>query len=42
MFEQGIVSPAPRVYVGHFPLSTPEAKAVYNFTLTHNFKLILA
>lgn len=41
-FEQGFISPAPRDYVGHFPLSTPEARAVYNFTLEHNFKLILA
>lgn len=41
-FEQGFVSPAPRDYVGHFPLSTPEASAIYNFTLDHNFRLILA
>lgn len=41
-FEQGFVSPAPRDYVGLYPLSTPEAKAVYNFTLSHNFRLILA
>lgn len=36
------MSPAPRDYVGHFPLSTPEASAIYNFTLLHNFRLILA
>ena len=41
-FEQGFTTPAPRDYVGHFPLSTPEAKDVYNFTLNHNFSLILA
>ena len=38
----GFVTPAPRDYVGSYPLSTPEAMAVYNFTLAHNFRLILA
>ncbi|MCL2382829.1 MAG: M14 family metallocarboxypeptidase [Oscillospiraceae bacterium] len=41
-FGQGFVSPAPRDYVGLTPLSTPEAKAIYDFTLMHDFKLILA
>lgn len=41
-FSQGFTSPAPRDYVGHFPLSTPEAQAVYTFTLAHEFRLILA
>jgi len=40
-FEQGFVSPAPRDYVGEGPLVAPEAIAVYNFTLMHNFRLIL-
>lgn len=41
-FEQGFTTPAPRDYVGSSPLSTPEAIAVYNFTLSRNFRLILA
>lgn len=34
--------PAPRDFVGFGPLTEPEALAVYNFTLTHNFRLVLA
>lgn len=41
-YEQGFTSPAPRDFVGSGPLVTPEALAVYNFTLAHNFRLILA
>lgn len=41
-FEQGFVSPAPRDFVGDAPLSAPESRAVYEFTLNHDFKLILA
>lgn len=41
-FAQGFVSPAPRDYVGSAPLTQPESLAVYNFTLKHNFRLILA
>lgn len=41
-FAQGFVSPAPRDYVGTAPLTQPEAIAIYNFTLEHNFRLILA
>ena len=41
-FSQGFTSPAPRDYVGDVPLVAPEALAVYNFTLSHNFELILA
>lgn len=41
-FSQGFTSPAPRDYVGDGPLVAPEALAVYNFTLSHNFELILA
>ena len=40
-FEQGFVNPAPRDYVGDGPLVAPEAIALYNFTLMHNFRLIL-
>lgn len=41
-FEQGFTSPAPRDFVGQGPLVTPEALAIYNFTLSHNFKLVIA
>ena len=40
-FEQGFTSPAPRDYVGEGPLVAPESIALYNFTLMHNFRLIL-
>lgn len=40
-FAQGFTSPAPRDYVGEQPLVAPEAIALYNFTLMHNFRLIL-
>jgi len=41
-FSQGFTSPAPRDFVGDGPIVSPEALAVYNFTLSHNFELILA
>lgn len=41
-FAQGYTKPAPRDFVGYGPLTEPEALAIYNFTLTHNFRLILA
>lgn len=41
-YAQGYTSPAPRDYVGEAPLTAPESTAVYNFTLEHNFRLILA
>jgi len=41
-FAQGFTTPAPRDFVGDGPLVAPEALAVYNFTLLHNFQLILA
>lgn len=41
-FSQGFTTPAPRDYVGTAPLTAPESLAVYNFTLEHNFRLILA
>lgn len=41
-FAQGFNRPAPRDFVGFGPLTEPEALAVYNFTLKHNFRLILA
>lgn len=41
-YSQGFTSPAPRDFVGFSPLTEPEAIALYNFTLRHNFNLILA
>ena len=41
-FAQGFTSPAPRDFVGNGPLTEPESLALYNFTLMHNFRLILA
>ena len=41
-FAQGYTKPAPRDFVGFGPLTEPEALALYNFTLIHNFRLILA
>lgn len=35
-------SPAPRDFVGSGPLVAPEALALYNFTLSKNFKLVIA
>ena len=40
-YSLGFNRPAPRDFVGFGPLTTPEARAVYQFTLMHNFKLIL-
>ena len=41
-FAQGFTTPAPRDYVGPSPLSAPESKALYCFTLNHDFSLTLA
>lgn len=41
-FTQGYTKPSPRDFVGDGPLTEPEALALYNFTLIHNFRLILA
>lgn len=41
-FSQGFTTPAPRDFVGDGPLVAPEALAVYNFTLSHNFDLVIA
>ena len=41
-FSQGFTTPAPRDFVGLGPLTEPEALAIYNFTLSHNFRLVLA
>ena len=41
-FEQGYTKPAPRQYVGIAPLTQIEAINLYNFTLRHRFRLVLA
>ena len=41
-FAQGFTTPSPRDYVGNGPLTQPEAISMYDFTLAHNFRLILA
>lgn len=41
-FAQGFNKPAPRDYVGLGPLTEPESLAIYDFTLTHNFRLTIA
>lgn len=40
--EQGYNKPAPRDFVGDGPLTEPEALAIYNFTLAHNFKITIS
>ncbi len=40
-YSLGFNRPAPRDFVGFSPLTTPEARAIYQFTLMHNFELIL-
>ena len=41
-YAQGFNSPSPRDFVGFGPLTERESLAIYNFTLSHNFRLILA
>ena len=41
-YSQGFISPAPRDFVGFGPLTEPESLAVYNFTLEHNFRLVIS
>lgn len=41
-YEQGFSKPAPRDFVGYGPLTEPESLAVYNFTLSHDFQLVIA
>lgn len=41
-FSQGFTSPGPRDYVGTAPLSAPESRAMYNYTLSQNFALTLS
>ncbi len=41
-FAQGYTRPGPRDFVGTAPLSQPENRAVYDFTLAHDFMLTLS
>lgn len=41
-YAQGYNRPAPRDYVGEGPLTAPESLAMYDFTISHDFELILA
>lgn len=41
-YAQGIRSPAPADFVGRAPLSAPESRAMYRFTLAYDPALILA
>lgn len=41
-YALGFVSPAPRDFVGTSPLSAPESRAMYNFTLDHDFALTVS
>ena len=41
-FSQGFTSPAPRDYVGSAPLDAKESRAVYDFTLSHDFLLTVS
>lgn len=41
-YAQGFNKPAPRDFVGFGPLTEPEALAIYDFTLSHNFDLIIS
>lgn len=40
-YAQGFNKPAPRDFVGYGPLTAPESVALYNFTLRHNFSLMI-
>lgn len=41
-YSQGFTTPAPRDFVGFGPLTEPESLAIYNFTLSHNFDLVIS
>lgn len=40
-YSQGFTTPSPRDFVGYGPLTEPESLAIYNFTLEHNFRLVI-
>ena len=41
-YSQGFNKPAPRDFVGYGPLTEPETLAIYDFTLSHDFRLVIA
>ena len=41
-FSQGFTTPGPRDYVGKAPLSEPESRALYTYTLQNDFSLTLS
>ena len=41
-FEQGFRVPGPRDYVGKRPLSEPESRVLYQYTLAHDFYLTMS
>ena len=41
-YSQGFTSPSSRDFVGYGPLTEPESLSIYNFTLKHNFRLVIA
>ena len=40
-YDKGYTSPAPRDFVGNFPLEAPEALAIYDFIYSNSFSLLL-
>lgn len=40
-YSQGYTSPAPRDFVGQYPLEAQEALAIYDYIITNNFSLML-
>lgn len=40
-FEQGFTTPAPRDFVGNFPLEASEAIAIYDYIISNNFNVLL-
>ena len=40
-FSQGYTSPAPRDFVGQYPLEAQEALAIYDYIISNNFSLLL-
>ena len=41
-YAQGFTTPAPRDFVGYGPLTEAEALAIYDFTLSHDFRLTIS
>ena len=41
-YSQGFNKPSPRDFVGFGPLTEPESLAIYNFTLLHDFRLVIS